>query len=138
MSRVVEYNERVKQLVLEQGYVESLLGRKRRFPELVYVKNDRYRVSEIFRQAINMIPQSSASDATLASIIALDKLGLSVGIAVHDSITACVPEEDAEDAVHELSKCMENTAAELYGDTIPFPVEAERGYRWGSLIVEED
>lgn len=133
MSKVVDYNEGIKAFVLEHGYIESPLGRKRRFSELPYIQGDSYKLAEVLREAINMPSQSAASDVTLSAMIALDKIGLSPRLTVHDSITICAAKADALDAAKEMQRCMEQAAADLYGDQIPYPVELEWGERWGSM-----
>jgi DNA polymerase I-like protein with 3'-5' exonuclease and polymerase domains len=123
--------------VLENGYIESPLGRRRRFPELPYVRGDSYKLAEVFREAINMPSQSAASDVTLSAMIALDKIGLRPRLTVHDSITICVPRAEMQDAAQEMKRCMEQAATDLYGDQIPYPVELEAGERWGSMHALE-
>lgn len=133
MPKVVEFNEHVKRLVLSQGYVESPLGRRRRFPQLPFVINNRPQLEAIFREAINMLSQSAASDATLYAFVTLHQKGYAPTITVHDSITMMADERDTQDVLREQARIMQDCATELYGDQIPFPVDTGYGRRWGTL-----
>jgi len=130
MPRVVAWIQETKELVQTLQWVESPLGRRRRFP---IIPGDRAGEQEVYRQAVNMIPQSMASDITTCAFIKLDRLGLNPLLSVHDSITCEVPEDGAEDALKLMTETMESTGAELYGDKVPFTVEGAMGRTWGDL-----
>lgn len=130
MPRVVAWIQETKESVQTLQWVESPLGRRRRFP---IIPGDRAGEQEVYRQAVNMIPQSMASDITTCAFIKLDRLGLNPLLSVHDSITCEVPEDGAEDALKLMTETMESTGAELYGDKVPFTVEGAMGTTWGDL-----
>ncbi len=128
--RVVEYMNETSREVRERGFVESPLGRRRRFANPT---NDMYLWEAIARQAINMKPQSSASDITLHSINRLYSAGFDVRLTVHDDIVCVVREEEAEDAYNEMIKIMVQSGVDLYGDKVPFEASGEIGDSWGDV-----
>jgi len=130
MPRVTAWMQEVKDTVHAQHYVESPLGRRRRFP---VIPGDRAGQQEVYRQAINMIPQSMASDITTMSFIALDREGLRPLISVHDSITCEVEDSIAYDAHARMIEIMQSTGKELFGDKIPFTASGGIGKDWGHV-----
>ena len=132
MPGVVRFNAETRGFVKTHRYVETPLGRVRRFPEVALAKNE-WQMGRIYREAINMLPQSTASDATLFAFINLCKKGFDVRITVHDSIVVSAPADQAEYAARNQMRIMSESAAELFGDQIPFPTDAQIGKRWGSL-----
>lgn len=132
MPEVVRWIEEVHQTVHRDHVVVSPLGRRRRFP---FIPSEPSKLAEIYRQAVNMIPQSMASDATLMSFIKLDEAGWNPILTVHDSILIEVPNEAVEEALREQKRIMESTATELYGDKVPWVAEVGAGTRWGEIKV---
>lgn len=130
MPRVVAWIQEVQDFVQTYHWVESPLGRKRRFP---IIPGDRSGEMEVYRQAVNMIPQSMASDITTSAFIKLDRAGLHPLISVHDSILCEVPESDEDSALAQMVEIMETTGTELYGAKIPFKVEGSKGKKWSEL-----
>jgi len=130
MPRVQQWIYEVRDLVQAQQWVESPLGRRRRFP---IIPSDRLGQEEVYRQAVNMIPQSMAADLTTVSFVKLDKLGFHPLLSVHDSILCEVDDECAEEALHEMIRIMETTGTELYGDKVPFVAEGSMGKSWGDI-----
>jgi len=127
MPGVVKWKERVYDDLLAQGYIESPTGRRRRFPFIPERGSSR---AAIFREAVNFLPQSSASDATLLSFIHCDSAGLRPILTVHDSILCDVPGKSASDAAETQREIMERTARDLYGGSVPFIVEIGTGKNW--------
>ena len=132
MPGVVAYNERIRETVRQLGYIETPLGRVRRFPE-VAIATTRREWGNIYREAINTIPQSMASDATLFSLIELDRLGFDVRLTVHDSVAIQGPIDQIDNLAKDQCELMTSCAHKLYGNVVPFPTEAQIGYRWGTL-----
>jgi len=130
MPRVTAWMMEVKDLVHARHYVESPLGRRRRFP---IIPGDRSGVQEIYRQAINMIPQSMASDMTTCAFIKMDREGLNPLISVHDSITCEMEDSVAQDAHTRMIEIMQETGKELYGDKVPFTASGGIGKNWGKV-----
>ncbi len=132
MPGVVAHNEEIKRRVKRDGYIETPTGRIRYFPE-VAVASSWKEWGNIYREAINTLPQSMASDATLSSLIVLDRCGFDVRITVHDSIAVQGPIDRINNIAKDQCRIMQDTARKLYGDLIPIPAEAEVGLLWGSL-----
>jgi len=130
IPRFVQWRGEIQEKILRERYLETSLGRRRRFP---YIPK-RFR-EDIFRQGINFLPQSIASDITLLSLIKIAKKGWQVLLTVHDSILCQVPEEDAQEVAIEIVKIMKETAREVCGERIPFLVKTAIGDRWGDLDV---
>lgn len=130
IAGVMEYKRDVRAAVLRNHYVETPLGRRRRFP---LIPNDRSQREEILRQAFNMMIQSSASDANLYSLAKLDAAGFDLRLTVHDSIMTSCEERLAEECLREQEKIMVASASELYQTVIPFVVESTIGRTWGEM-----
>lgn len=114
-----------------QGYVETRLGRRRRFPLIT-----RDNIKDVRKAAVHMPVASTASDLTLLSAI---KYSLtepySVVMMVHDSIIIEVPNEVAEKQAEVLCNIMKNTAAEIIPE-VPWVVDADILDRWANVPQE--
>lgn len=92
--------------ILEDGYIYSHFGRKRRLPN-VY-SSDRAVKSHAIRSGINFLVQSPASDINLLAGIEMNKyvkknkMKTKIFALVHDSILAEVPEEEIEQYITAL------------------------------------
>ncbi len=127
---VVRWIAETKRRASEQGYIETPLGRQRRFWNPT---GDHSIQEEIGRQAVNFLPQSTASDITLLSVIRLHEAGLDPRITVHDDVI-CQVDEDRAEELHELQKqIMVQCGVDLFGDKVPFKVEGSIGKTWGDL-----
>lgn len=92
------------------GFVQSRLGRKRRF---LLITDDT--IEEIRKASVNAPIQSVASDLNLIAAHRLQfEFGLQVLHLVHDSIILEVPEETASDAAVTVKRVMEETAEGIY------------------------
>lgn len=132
IHRVLEWKEEVYAQVLSRGYLETPLGRRRRFP---YVPEQGAARRALFREAVNFLPQSAASDATLLAFVRCERAGLQPIITVHDSILCDVPAVDARDALATQHRIMVETAEELYGDLLPFAADGGLGPSWGDIAA---
>jgi len=134
--RVKSYLDNVRQLAARQGYVETLLGRRRYFPNLKNPVNQAMRAREE-REAINAPVQGSAADIMKIAMIrlppALEKAGLRARmlLQVHDELVLEVPENERDKTVRVVREVMENA----YPLSIPLVTEARWGDNWGSLVV---
>jgi DNA polymerase-1 len=116
-----------------QGYLESVFGRRRRFPLITHSN-----VGEIERQAVNFMCQSTASDLTLLSLVELHKVFTKTGTAnilltVHDSILAECDEDEMELVAKQIVSVMERIPKQTLGRSMPFTVDVAAGTHWGSL-----
>jgi len=135
---VKEYVEATKGLAAEQGYVETLLGRRRYFPELAVKSRAHGQVRRAAeRMAINTPIQGSAADIIKIAMINLDRELKSGGyrsrmlLQVHDELVLEVPEEELETMVEMVPRVM-SSAYEL---DVPLKVDVKVGRNW--LEMEE-
>jgi DNA polymerase-1 len=132
-KRVKEYLEETVRLAYEKGYVETILGRRRYFPELragQAVNQNVRRAAE--RAAVNMPIQGSAADIIKLAMIQLDRrlreqgLRACMVLQVHDELVLEVPEEELETARNLVVETMENA----YPLRVALKVEAAIGKNW--------
>lgn len=128
---VKEYLEGTIQRARRDGYVETLLGRRRYFPELrSRSAANNARAAE--RAAVNMPIQGSAADIIKLAMIELDRRLCAEGLAsrmvlqVHDELVLEVPEAEVERAQALVVETMENA----YTLDVPLRVEAATGKNW--------
>ncbi len=127
---VHHYMESIKQTAREQGYVETLFGRRRAIPEL-NSKNFNLR-SFGERAAMNTPIQGTAADIIkIAMLRVSDRLKKEGSAArlilqVHDELILEVPEAEAERVSVMLREEMEH-AVEL---RVPLVAEAKIGHSW--------
>jgi DNA polymerase-1 len=118
--------------------VETLLGRRRYFPNLKNPANPALRAREE-REAINAPVQGTAADIMKIAMIrlpsALQKAGLSARmlLQVHDELVLEVPLTEKNKTIEVVCEVMENA----YPLSIPLLTEARWGHNWGSLAVVE-
>ncbi len=137
--RVKQYLDGIRKLAAQQGYVETLLGRRRYFPNLKNPANAQIRAREE-REAINAPIQGTAADILKIAMIklpnALHKAGLKAKmlLQVHDELVLECPENELKTTVRVVKNEMEN-ACQL---SIPLITEASWGRNWGELTSFED
>lgn len=131
---VKRYLDDIKRLASSQGYVETLLGRRRYFPALKSGTNPQLRNREE-REAINSPIQGTAADimkiAMLQIPVTLAKLGLKgrMLLQVHDEIVIECPQQELKQTAKAVQKVME----EAYPMSIPLLTEARSGRSWGAM-----
>lgn len=132
--KVKSFLDGLRLTAAQQGWVRTLAGRKRYFPNLKREMNYNLRNREE-REAINAPVQGTSADILKAAMIALPaelkKHGLraSILLQVHDELMLEVPEEELEQTQDVVRGVMENIT-EL---TVPLLTEAKRGVNWGNL-----
>jgi len=118
----------------QTGSVETLLGRKRYFPNLKAGTNYAMRQREE-REAINAPVQGTAADIIKIAMVrlpdALREAGLKTRmlLQVHDELIFEAPDGELEKAVKVVKDVMEH-ALEL---SVPLVTEARLGSNWGEL-----
>ncbi|MGB4596116.1 MAG: DNA polymerase I [Anaerolineaceae bacterium] len=131
--------DNTRKLAAEQGYVETLLGRRRYFPNLKSGTNYMMKQREE-REAINAPIQGTAADIIKIAMIqlpdALKKAGLNAKmlLQVHDELIFEVPEAEVKETIHVAKGIMEN-ALKL---DVPLTTEARVGQNWGELEPVDD
>lgn len=130
--RAVAWREAQGELMVKQGYVESLLGRRRRYA-LLTSKN----VGKAKRVAINAPIQSIISDLLLISATRLyeyykEDKDINVILLIHDSCVLEAPDERVEEVKAVMERTLLEVAAEIF-EQIPFRADVKIGKRLGDL-----
>ncbi len=132
---IKKYLDGIKKQAASQGYVETLLGRKRYFPALQSKQNVQIKNREE-REAINAPIQGTAADimkiAMLKIPLALAKAGLKgkMLLQVHDELVLECPKAEWK----ETARVVQETMANAYKLDIPLSTEARYGENWGEMI----
>ncbi len=137
--KVKDYMERTLRQAYQQGYVETLFGRKRYFPELqnpdIHV-NARRRAE---REAINAPIQGTAADILKKAMIAVDQalrqtdLGARLLLQVHDELDLEVPAATVERA----AVLVKNTMEGVVDLAVPLVADVKIGPNWDELTPWE-
>lgn len=136
---VKKYLDGIRTLAARQGYVETMLGRRRYFPNLANPSNVAMKNREE-REAINAPIQGTAADIMKLAMIALPpaltaaKLSTKMLLQVHDELVLEVPVTELKDTARVVHRVMENA----YILSIPLLTEARSGVNWGSMQVMPD
>jgi DNA polymerase-1 len=134
--RVKEYIAATKRQAREEGYVQTLLGRRRYFPELKsHSRAHAAQIAAADRMAINAPIQGSAADIIKIAMIRVHQRIRAEGLRaltllqVHDELVFEVPDEERNQTIEAVRSEME-TAFEL---DIPLKVDVEIGPNWEEL-----
>lgn len=131
---VKQYLDGIRVLAARQGYVETLFGRRRYFPNLANPVNVAMRNREE-REAINAPIQGTAADILKIAMLhlqpALDKAksNAKLLLQVHDELVLEVPENELTETASLVQKVM----SESVTLSIPLITEAKCGVNWGSM-----
>ncbi len=132
---LLDYMNELKRKARDDGYVETLFGRRRPTPD---VKSSNFIVRNAAeRQAINMPIQGTEADLMKMAMIAIDKKLAEEPFApdckqilqIHDSILVECPEGKAEAVAKLLKDTMEN----IYELPVRLDVDVHTGTTWGDL-----
>ena len=132
-SGISYYMLAIKEQARTEGFVTTLLGRKRHIPELA-ARNPTLRAAGE-RMAINMPIQGTAADIVKIAMIRLDERLRSGGfrarplLQVHDELLLEVPRDEVDRLVPVLRETMEN-ALPL---NVPLTVDIKVGDDWESM-----
>lgn len=136
--RVRKYLDGTKKMAAEQGYVETLLKRRRYFPALQSQVTSRQAAIDrqaAEREAINMPVQGTAADIMKLAMVNLHAalrergLGAKLTLQVHDELVLEVPEKEADETLELVKDIMENA----YPLDVPLKVDANLGKNWGEV-----
>jgi DNA polymerase-1 len=131
---VKDYLDGIKILAANQGYVETLLGRRRYFPGLKTQTNHNIRSREE-REAINAPIQGTAADimkiAMLQVPAALNRAGLTAKmlLQVHDELVLECPLDELQATADLVRQIMENA----YPLKVPLQTDARSGPNWNEM-----
>jgi DNA polymerase-1 len=143
--RIKVYHNYITNFVIEHGYVQSILGRKRRLPN-IYSKSY-FEKGEAIRQAINFGIQSFSNELGLISMFLMQKkieeaeLENKIKLLwfIHDNIMLTAEENYIEVANSMLANCMEKESKvyikKEFGIDVGYPIESDSkiGKSWASL-----
>jgi DNA polymerase-1 len=112
------------------GYVESLFGRRRYFPDLTTGSYQHQQAAE--REAINTPIQATAADLMKMAMIAVSRaiahhrMPATMVLQVHDELMFEVPRE----AVEEVHRVVRDAMETVYTLRVPLQVDVEVGNHW--------
>jgi len=127
---VAAYMERVKLVAHEQGYVETVFGRRLHLPDIAARQFNRRQAAE--RAAINAPMQGTAADLIKKAMIAVHRwlsdsgLQSRLVLQVHDELVLEVPDGEMDAICKHLPQLMENVA-DL---AVPLRVDVGIGANW--------
>ncbi|WP_370559010.1 DNA polymerase I [Edwardsiella tarda] len=127
---VLAYMERTRQQASEQGYVETLDGRRLYLPEINARNAMRRKAAE--RAAINAPMQGTAADIIKRAMIAVDawlqqsQPQVRMIMQVHDELVFEVPEAQVDEVVSHVRTLMESSLALA----VPLKVDIGCGENW--------
>jgi len=130
-TSIKQWLDRTKQLAHDQGYVETLFGRRRYFPEIN--SSNGMLVSSAERQAINAPIQGTAADIMKLAMIKVHQGLSSVSpnakllLQVHDELVLEVPVADVE----LVAAYLKTTMAGVCDLKVPIVVDVGIGKNWG-------
>lgn len=124
-----DYQVRVIEQAKEDGYVQTLLGRRRPVPGL---RSSNAMVREATkRAAINLPVQGTEADLMKMAMLQVEEIaGASQIMQVHDSIMVECDEAEAERIASEMKQIMEQIYPEL---GVRLLVETKIGHNWSQL-----
>ncbi|NOY99394.1 MAG: DNA polymerase I [Chloroflexi bacterium] len=133
---VKRYLDEMRKLAAEQGYVETLLGRRRYFPALKGRLNHNRRDREE-REAINAPIQGTAADIMKIAMLRVSSTLREAGLhgkmllQVHDEVVIECPRLELDETIRLVRQAMESA----YSLNIPLSTEARWGLNWGEMQV---
>ncbi len=134
--RVKAYMERVQEQAVKQGYVETLLHRRRYFPELSSQSRASYnRRQASLRMAINTPIQGTAADIIKLAMLRLHgrlretNLRSRMILQVHDELVLEMPEDEQETVIPLVCQAMEGA----FDLRVPLNVDVEVGPNWEEM-----
>lgn len=131
---VKSYLDGIRRLAAEQGYVETLLGRRRYFPALKTL-TDRNQRGREEREAINAPIQGTAADIMKIAMLRLPPALAAAGLQarmilqVHDELVLECPIEE----LHQAAAVTHRVMSEAYTLDVPLLTEAKYGANWGEM-----
>ncbi|NMD30696.1 MAG: DNA polymerase I, partial [Chloroflexi bacterium] len=131
---VKQYLDGIRKQAMDRGYVETMLGRRRYFPNLRTSMDANLRQREE-REAINAPIQGTAADILKLAMIrlpdAIHQAGLDAMLLlqVHDELVLEMPRNQ----LLETAKIVQRVMEEAYPLAIPLLTDARWGVNWGEM-----
>ncbi|TVR21437.1 MAG: DNA polymerase I, partial [Anaerolineaceae bacterium] len=132
---VRDYIENTRKQARERGVVQTLFGRRRKFPALLSAKASRNIIESEERAAINMPIQGTAADIMKRAMIDMSaaleasQLRARMILQVHDEIVLEVPEDELAAARELVVTTMESA----YPLKVPLKANVEIGPNWRDM-----
>ncbi len=138
-TRLAEYLEETKQAARDNGYTETLFGRRRHFPGIR--SNAPFIRAQAERMAINAPIQGTAADVVriamnevYAYLLSNNKLGeVKMLLQVHDELVFEIKNEVLESEIPVLVKIMEGVMKDQETFGVPIKVDVATGPNWADL-----
>lgn len=131
--KLKEFIARTRERAESQGYVETIMGRRRPTPD---VKSTNFAVREgAYRAAVNHPLQGSAADIMKLAMIKLDEVlaaqhnDCQMLLQIHDSVLVECPAPVADNIAALIKETMEN----IYELPVKLTAEVSIGNNWGEL-----
>uniref|UniRef100_K1Q3B5 DNA polymerase I, thermostable n=1 Tax=Magallana gigas TaxID=29159 RepID=K1Q3B5_MAGGI len=130
---IEETQEELISKARENGYSETILGRKRPIKEIFSKNKNIQKQAERF--AVNSVIQGSAADIIRSSMLAFREMTMKKNIPatiimqIHDELVVETPKSHVNDTIDILKTCMEKTI-DLQGT--PTPINLHIGHTWKS------
>lgn len=131
-SDVARYMKETREFVRNNGWVETLLGRRRNLPE---IKSPNFQVAaSAERMAINMPIQGLAADIMKLSMVKVfeafkNNQEVTMLLQIHDEIILEVREDLVEEIAKKVKELMENVLVL----SVPLIVDVNVGDNWGEI-----
>jgi DNA polymerase-1 len=128
------YMDATRAQVREQGYVQTLFGRKIHFPEINTPQRNMRSFFE--RAAINAPIQGTAADIIRRAMMRIPatlveaKLSARMLLQVHDELVFEAPDGEVEDVIAAVIRIMERAALPAVSFSVPLKVEARAAQNW--------
>jgi DNA polymerase-1 len=131
--QVQQYLQETKQQARLQGYVQTILGRRRYIPEINSPNRNIREAAE--RMAINMPVQGTSADIIKVAMVNLEKemrqrqVKSKLILQVHDELIFEVPEDEMP-MMRQLVRDIMSNAVKL---SVPVKVDMKQGKNWGEM-----
>ncbi|MEP4257630.1 MAG: DNA polymerase I, partial [Nitratireductor sp.] len=130
-----DYMDKTKAQVRENGFVETIFGRRAHYPEIRSPNPHQRSFNE--RAAINAPIQGSAADIIRRAMVRMEKALADAGLdsvqmllQVHDELIFEAPQSDVEAAIPVIRDIMENAAMPAVSMAVPLRVDARAADNW--------
>jgi DNA polymerase I len=133
-SRVKAYLDETLQQARDQGWVTTLMGRRRQTPQI----NSTNRIvrQEAERSAINTPLQGTAADIIKAAMLEVESalkganMSAAMLLQIHDELLFEVPRAELADTARLVRRVMEG----IVSLKVPLTVDLQVGENWGEMI----
>ncbi|KAK3930426.1 DNA polymerase nu [Frankliniella fusca] len=145
--KMKDFTKRTLDLCRKQGYLATVTGRRRSFPQ---IKSDNFHLrTHSERQAVNFLIQGMAADLCKCAMVHTQRHLASISkvnqhkttrllLQIHDELLWEVPDSELLDVTDVLQEAMEGATSAVHSlssFSVPLPVVMKTGKTWGDLNV---